>query len=154
MGSATHSPQLETRQLARKPFEEPIEKLASDLPELTLYKIALRWLAQDKEEFPVSELQNILLPGEAADRQRLAEEVTGVAVRLIQTRNRMNDLCETIDEIVATGLGLTSTEHELIRQRCQQFPLSVTVERPRYVWSADRKRQARRIYQPGERFKK
>ncbi|MGH9803340.1 MAG: hypothetical protein ACRD82_23500, partial [Blastocatellia bacterium] len=68
-------------------------------------------------------------------------------------KSRMEQICEAIDEIVAEGLGLTPHEHETIRQRCQQFPLSVTVERPRYVWSPDRKRQARRIYESGKRFK-
>jgi len=54
---------------------------------------------------------------------------------------------------VADGLGLAPTEHDTIRERCQELPLSVTVERPRFAWSADRKTQARRIYRPGERFK-
>ncbi len=126
--------------------------LAGEPAALQLLRFEL--LAHDKEEFPVSELQNLLLPAEASDRQRLADEVIGVTAKLAQTKKRMNDLCETIDEIVAAGLGLTLAEHDFIRQRCQEFPLSVTVERPRYVWSPDRKRQARRLYQPGERFKK
>jgi hypothetical protein len=58
-----------------------------------------------------------------------------------------------MDDIVAEALGLTMKEHDLIRKRSKEFPLSVTVESPRYVWSPDRKRQARRIYEPGERFK-
>lgn len=120
----------------------------------TLELLRLELLAHDKEELSVAELQNILLPADAADRQRIAAEVNGLAAKLEQTKARTNSICETIDEIVAAGLGLTPAEHELIRQRCQQFPLSVTVERPRYVWSPDRKRQARRVYQPGARFKK
>lgn len=120
----------------------------------TLELLRLELLALDKEELALDELQNILLPADAADRQRIAAEVTGLAAKLEQTKIRMATICETIDEVVADGLGLTPAEHDLIRQRCQQFPLSVTVERPRYVWSPDRKRQARRIYQPGERFKK
>lgn len=119
-----------------------------------LQLLRLELLALDKEEIAVEEIQNILLPSEAAERQRIAAEVTGLAAKLEQTKARMDAICENIDEIVAAGLKLTPPEHDIIRQRCQQFPLSVTVERPRYVWSADRKRQARRIYQPGERFKK
>ncbi|MEK7832219.1 MAG: N-6 DNA methylase, partial [Acidobacteriota bacterium] len=119
----------------------------------TLNLLRLALLALDKEEVEVDVIQNILLPGEAAERIRIAEEVGGVAARLEQIKSRMNEICEAIDEIVADGLGLTPREHETIRQRCQEFPLSVTVERPRYVWSPDRKRQARRIYELGKRFK-
>ncbi|MBS1807897.1 MAG: N-6 DNA methylase [Acidobacteria bacterium] len=118
---------------------------------LCLLQLAL--LALDKEEIPAADLQNILLPQEAVDRARLAAEINGLADHLRDTKQRMEAIGEEIDEIVASGLGLTPAEHDIIRHRCQQFPLSVTVERPRYVWSPDRKRQARRIYQPGERFK-
>ncbi|HEX9002070.1 MAG TPA: N-6 DNA methylase [Blastocatellia bacterium] len=119
----------------------------------TLNLLRLALLALDKEEIEVGMIQNILLPGESEERIRIAGEVTGVLARLEQIKSRMDRICEAIDEIVADGLGLTPQQHDIIRQRCQQFPLSVTVERPRYVWSPDRKRQARRIYQPGERFK-
>jgi hypothetical protein len=54
---------------------------------------------------------------------------------------------------VAEGLGLTASELSVIQKRCGEFPLSVTVGHPRYVWSADRKVQARRVYDKGERFK-
>lgn len=118
---------------------------------LCLLRLAL--LAQDKEEIPAADIQNILLPKEAADRTRIAAEINGLADNLLNIQQRMEAIGEEVDEIVASGLGLTSEEHNIIRQRCQQFPLSVTVERPRYVWSPDRKRQARRIYRPGERFK-
>jgi hypothetical protein len=118
---------------------------------LCLLRLAL--LALDKEEIPAAEIQNLLLPKEAAERAHIADEINGLADKLRHIQQRMETIGEEIDEIVANGLGLTPAEHEIIRQRCQQFPLSVTVERPRYVWSPDRKRQARRIYQPGERFK-
>ena len=118
-----------------------------------LYLLRLALLALDKEEIPVGDIQNILLPTDASVRKQMADEINGLAEKLAQTKQRMTDLCEEIDEIVAAGLGLTPAEHETIRQRCQEFPLSDTVERPRYVWSPDRKRQARRIYQLGERFK-
>ena len=68
------------------------------------------------------------------------------------TQERVIEILGRI-EIGADGLGLTPAEHDTIRQRCQEFPLSVTVECPRFAWSADRKAQARRTYRPGERFK-
>ena len=118
-----------------------------------LYLLRLALLALDKEEVPTADIQNILLPKDAADRAHIAAEINGLANNLHNIQQRVEAIGEEIDEIVASGLGLTSEEHNIIRQRCQQFPLSVTVERPRYVWSPDRKRQARRIYEPGERFK-
>ncbi len=118
-----------------------------------LHLLRLALLALDKEEIEAEVIQNILLPSDAAERTRVAEQVTGVSAHLEQVKSRTEQICEAIDEIVAEGLGLTPSEHEIIRQRCQEFPLSVTVERPRYVWSPDRKRQARRIYEPGKRFK-
>jgi type I restriction-modification system DNA methylase subunit len=122
--------------------------------EATLHLLRLALLALDQEEIAAEAIQDVLLPSEEAERVRIASEITGLARKLEQTKARMEGICEEIDEVVAAASGLTPREHEIIRQRCQQFPLSVTVERPRYVWSPDRKRQARRIYQPGERFKK
>jgi len=118
-----------------------------------LHLLRLALLARDEDEIPVSAIQNVLLPAEQTDRVRIAEEIGGLAAKLDQTKQRMSNLCEEMDDIVAMALGLTPQEHDLIRKRCQQFPLSVTVESPRYVWSPDRKRQARRVYEPGERFK-
>jgi len=118
---------------------------------LQLLRLAL--LARDEDEIPRSAIQDVELPSEAADRARIAKEIGGLAAKLEQTKQRMSDLCEEMDEIVAEALGLTAKEHDLIRRRCKEFPLSVTVESPRYVWSPDRKRQARRVYEPGERFK-
>jgi hypothetical protein len=125
--------------------------LTGETAALQLLRMAL--LALDKDEIEVEEIQNLLLPSEASDRKRIADEVAGVAAKLEQTKLRMEDICEAMDEIIAAASGLTPPEHETIRERCREFPLSVTVERPRYVWSPDRKRQARRIYRPGERFK-
>ncbi|MGH9931339.1 MAG: HsdM family class I SAM-dependent methyltransferase [Pyrinomonadaceae bacterium] len=118
---------------------------------LQLLRLAL--LARDADETPASAIQNMLLPAEQSDRARIAKEIGGLAAKLERTKQRMNDLCEEMDDIVAEALALTAKEHDLIRTRCKEFPLSVTVESPRYVWSPDRKRQARRIYEPGERFK-
>ena len=118
---------------------------------LTLARVAL--LATDKDEFTVEDIENLMLPAEASVRAAIADEVRGFAADLEKTQQRVFTILESIDEIVAEGLGLTPAEHDTIRQRCQEIPLSVTVERPRFAWSADRKTQARRIYRPGERFK-
>jgi hypothetical protein len=121
--------------------------------EAALQLLRLALLALDKEEFSAREVQNILLPEDKTTRFEIAAEVTGLSVKLDRTKKQMEEFCEEMNLIVAEGLGLSNKEYEMIRQRCQQFPLSVTVESPRYVWSADRKRQARRIYEFGKRFK-
>jgi hypothetical protein len=110
-------------------------------------------LASDKDEFTVDDIENLLLPADASVRASIAAKVRGFAGDLEKTQQRVFAILEKIDEIVAEGLGLTPAEHDTIRQRCQELPLSVTVERPRFAWSADRKTQARRTYRPGERFK-
>lgn len=118
---------------------------------LTLARAAL--LASDQDEFTAEDIENIPLPADAAIRGELAAKIRNFAGDLKKTQDRVLAIMEEIDEIVAEGLGLTAAEHETIRRRCQEFPLSVTVERPRFAWSPDRKRQARRIYRPGERFR-
>jgi hypothetical protein len=118
---------------------------------LTLARVAL--LATDKDEFEVEDMENLPLPAEASVRAAIAGKVRGFAGDLEKTQQRVIAILEKIDEIVADGLGLQPTEHDTIRKRCQELPLSVTVERPRFAWSADRKAQARRTYRPGERFK-
>jgi hypothetical protein len=118
---------------------------------LTLLRAAL--LATDKDEFTAEDLENALLPADEATRTQLAHAINDFAAHIQRTEITVREILEEIDEIVAAGLGLTSKEHEIIKQRCQQFPLSVTVERPRFAWSADRKSQARRTYKAGERFR-
>jgi hypothetical protein len=118
---------------------------------LTLARVAL--LSTDKDEFEIDEIENLPLPAEAGVRADIAAKVRGFASNLEKTQKRVFAILEEIDEIVADGLGLTPHEHDTIRKRCQELPLSVTVERPRFAWSADRKTQARRTYRPGERFK-
>jgi hypothetical protein len=118
---------------------------------LTLARVAL--LATDKDEFEFEDIENLPLPAEASVRTAIAARVRGFAGELEKTQQRVFAILEEIDEVVAKGLGLTPAEHDTIRKRCQELPLSVTVERPRFAWSADRKTQARRIYRPGERFK-
>jgi hypothetical protein len=118
---------------------------------LELLRTALLALGQD--DIPLQSIQDILLPSEAPERARIAKEIAGLATKLEKSQQRMSAIGEEIDEIMADGLGLSSREHEVIRKRCQQFPLSDTVERPRFAWSTDRKRQARREYELGKRFK-
>jgi hypothetical protein len=118
---------------------------------LQLLRLAL--LALNEYEMSIETIQDVLLPSETTERTRIAKETTGLVVKLEKKQQRMSDIGEEIDEIVAAGLGLTKREHDLIIKRCQQFPLSATVERPRYIWSPDRKHQARRVYELGERFK-
>jgi len=129
----------------------PISLSAPSRDVLTLARVAL--LATDKDEFGVEDIENLLLPADASVRTAIAAKVRGFAGDLRKTQQRVFAILEEIDEIVADGLGLTPAEHDTIRQRCQELPLSVTVERPRFAWSADRKTQARRTYLPGQRFK-
>ena len=118
---------------------------------LALARVAL--LSSSKDEFDAQDMENVLLPGEEKVRAELAKKVFSFAEDLERTQNRVLQILEEIDGIVAAGLGITPAEHKIIRKRCGEFPLSVTVERPRFVWSPDRKKQARRAYTPGERFK-
>ena len=57
-----------------------------------------------------------------------------------------------MESAAAKSFGLTPKMHETIKKRCKEFPLNVTVSTPRYVWSADRKVQAQRLYKEGERY--
>jgi methylase of polypeptide subunit release factors len=121
-------------------------------PELELLaRVAL--LASEEEEFNAAYVENLPLPAEAEVRRELAARIRGFEANLAKTRDRVLAIMEQIDEIVADGLELTPREHDTLRKRCQEFPLSITVERPRFSWSPERKRQARRVYRAGERFK-
>jgi hypothetical protein len=116
-----------------------------------LARVAL--LATDADDFSAADIENIQLPAEPAPRKQLAEKLRNYADDLKKTQDRVLGIMEEIDEIVAHGLSLTPSEHETIRMRSNQFPLSITVGRPRFAWNPERKRQARRTYRPGERFK-
>ena len=110
-------------------------------------------LASDKDEFTAHDIENAPLPSDASACAALAQKIRNFAADQERIQSRVLGILEEIDEVVAEGLGLTASEHDVIRRRCQEFPLSATVERPRFAWSADRKRQARRTYRPGERFR-
>jgi len=112
-----------------------VELKAPSRDVLTLARVGL--LATDNEEFKAEDIENLELPADAKVRSELAQKVRNFAGDLKNTQNRVLGTLEEIDEIVAAGLGLTPAEHDTIRKRCQEFPLSVTVERPRFAWSAD-----------------
>jgi hypothetical protein len=116
-----------------------------------LARVAL--LATENDEFSAQDVENLLLPAEAALRKQLAERVRNYAADLKKTQDRVLAAMEEIDEIVAKGLSLSPAEHDTVSKRCHQFPLSITVERPRFAWNPERKVQARRTYRPGERFR-
>lgn len=121
-------------------------------PDLELLaRVAL--LATDDDDFSAADIENLQLPAEPGVRKQLTEKIRNYAADLKKTQDRVLGIMEEIDEIVADGLSLTPAEHDAIRKRCHEFPLSITVERPRFAWNPERKRQARRIYRLGERFK-
>ncbi len=119
----------------------------------TLILVRIAALTSESEIITNHEFQSLWLPADAEQRSRLATEVRALESELEGAKVRMELICEEIDELVAVGLGLSPAEHALIKQRCNEFPLNVTVGRPRYVWSPDRKTQARRVYEPGDRFR-
>ena len=116
-----------------------------------LARIAL--LATENDEFSAQDIENLLLPAEAPVRKQLAEGLRNYAADLQKTQHEVLAAMEEIDEIVAKGLSLSPAEHDTIRKRCHEFPLSITVERPRFAWNPERKVQARRTYRAGERFR-
>jgi hypothetical protein len=127
------------------------EILCDSADTLLLTRTAL--LASDKDEFTAHDVENAPVPSHSDVRRVLAQKIRDFTADQERIQSRVLGILEEIDEIVAAGLDLTAAEHEVIRRRCQEFPLSVTVERPRFAWSADRKRQARRTYRAGERFR-
>jgi hypothetical protein len=118
---------------------------------LVLLRAAL--LATSADEFTINDLENAELPADPALRTRLAQKIRDFADDVKRAQGRVLQIVEEIDAIVAEGLGLDASQYDVIRQRCGEFPLSVTVERPRFAWSADRKRQARRVYLAPDRFR-
>lgn len=126
-------------------------EISGDEASLFLMRMAL--LALEKDEIRLSELQNVTLPRERSERQEMYQQISGLAHQLTQTATRVNAIGLEIDQIVAGGLGLPANGLEVISRRCEEFPLSATVNRPRYLWSPDRKRQLRRVYKAGQRFR-
>ncbi len=131
--------------LAFKLFETPDPDLE------LLARVAL--LATDDDEFSATDIEDLQLPSDPGDRKQLTDKIRNYSADLKKTQDRVLAIMEEIDEIVAEGLSLTPSEHVAIRKRCHEFPLSITVERPRFAWNPERKIQARRTYRPGARFK-
>ena len=119
----------------------------------TLVVARMAALASTAEVFDQHALQGLLIPLAPADRAVIAARLREVEGQLNGIEARMAELSERIDEIVAACLGLSPAEHGVIISRCREFPLNVTVGQPRYVWSPDRKVQARRVYDEGRRFR-
>ncbi len=119
----------------------------------TIQLVRLAALASETLTFDNHGLQGLLLPSDPQVRRQVATHVRELADRLEVAKSRMDSIAEESDAIIASGLGLTKDEHEVIKGRCLEVPLSVTVNRPRYTWNPDRKIQARRMYEAGERFK-
>jgi hypothetical protein len=99
------------------------------------------------------ELAGLQLPRDKARCARLAKAIRAHVDAIPGLRQEFQGIEGAIDELVMDALGLTQTERQHILERCQQFPLSETVSRPRYLWSEDRKEQARRRYESGERYR-
>ncbi|MGH7455866.1 MAG: hypothetical protein ACRENG_31205, partial [bacterium] len=70
-----------------------------------LHLLQLALLALDEEEISIETIQDVMLPSEATERARITKEITGLAAKLEKTQQRMSDIGEEIDEIVAAGLG-------------------------------------------------
>jgi hypothetical protein len=119
--------------------------------DLILARIAL--LATESEEFSREAIEDVLLPSDSAIRAQIAEAIRNFSKDIRKIEARVIEILELIDETVAIGLALSAAEHRVIVNRCAEFPLSLTVSRPRFVWSSDRKKQARRQYKPGQRYK-
>jgi len=124
--------------------------IAGDADLLLLLRCAARSLYD-----PVAphELAGLQLPRDKARRARLAKAIRAHVDAIPGLRQEFQGIEGAIDELVMDALGLTQTERQHILERCQQFPLSETVSRPRYLWSEDRKEQARRRYESGERYR-
>ena len=106
-------------------------------------------------EGPVAPAQaaNLQLPREQSTRGRIAAAIRSQAAGLPGYRAEFDNVEQQINEAVMEALGLSSAERKYLMARCQEFPLCDTVSRPRYLWSADRKQQARRRYDDGARYR-
>jgi hypothetical protein len=126
-------------------------KISAPDPEILILTHAA-FLATESESLTLEQLQELSVPKEPQERRALAKEIASIAANLQRAQKQVLSNFAEIDEIAAEALGLTSQEMKIVRRRCAEFPLDVTVGRPRFVWSPDRKRQARRVYED-DRFK-
>jgi len=96
---------------------------------------------------------NVELPRDPDLRQQIVAEIIASRAGRADWLRQLHDAVEPeIDDLMLAGLGLDTHERRILAKRCQDFPLSETVGRPRYLWSEDRKRQALRRYTEGGRF--
>jgi hypothetical protein len=124
--------------------------IAGDADLLLLLRCAARSLHDPVAPYQLASFQ---LPREKARRSRIAKSIRSHIDAIPGFRNDFQGIEGAIDELVLDALGLTQAERRYILERCQQFPLSETVSRPRYLWSEGRKEQARRRYESGERYR-
>lgn len=96
---------------------------------------------------------NAQLPRDPHTRQQIVDEITTSRAGRDNCLRQLHESIEPeIDEIVIAGLGLSKDERNILVTRCQEFPLSETIGRPRYLWSEDRRKQALRRYTDGGRY--
>lgn len=100
-----------------------------------------------------AQVANLQLPRERGERARVGAAIRSHPEARPRSLQEFQQLEIQIDEAVMEGLGLPPAERRVIAERCQQFPLSETVMRPRYLWSEDRKQQARRRYARDVRYR-
>jgi hypothetical protein len=96
---------------------------------------------------------NIELPREGSERKRIAAAIRAHLEARPRLRQQFQDAEKQINDVMLEALGLTEAKRQYLLERCQQFPLSDTVMRPRYLWSEDRKQQARRRYAKDVRYR-
>ncbi len=92
------------------------------------------------------------LPRDPADRDQAVQAIERRVASRGALMDRLLEAEGEIDELVMDGLGLSAKQKQYLRERCEEFPLSETVMRPRYLWSEDRKRQPLRRYEKGKRY--
>ena len=121
-----------------------------DADTLLLLLYAARALGQ-----PVAAAQvgNLDLPREAGQRARIARAIRSHMRARPKAEKDFHEVEAQISNAVMEALRLTPAEQAYLRERCQQFPLAETVSRPRYLWSAGRKQQARRRYDKDVRYR-
>jgi hypothetical protein len=111
------------------------------------------WLAlKQRADLHRTDAGAMVLPRDPQAREAVVRDIgTRMAARGLLL-DRLRAVEDEIDEIVMDGLSLSPDQKRTLRARCEEFPLSETVMRPRYVWSEDRRRQALRRYEDGDRY--
>jgi len=114
----------------------------------------LVWLAEAQgRDLGRATVAAFSVPRSPEERLRAVAEIESRVAARGRLLDRLREVEDEIDETVMEGLGLSAEQKRTLRERCQEFPLSETVMRPRYLWSEDRKRQKLRRYEDGERYR-